>query len=113
MSYILEALKKVEQKEKQGRAPRLLSVPGETGPKPKKRTLWPYFLIAALFLNAVAIFWWIGPKPDNQQTAVQAPAVQPPTSVAPPAQSRTISRLLWRRPHCPLPTREHKTGRAT
>jgi general secretion pathway protein B len=85
MSYILEALKKVEQKEKQGRAPRLLSVPGETGPKPKKRTLWPYFLIAALFLNAVAIFWWIGPKPDNQQTAVQAPAVQPPTSVAPPA----------------------------
>ena len=57
MSYILEALKKVEQKEKQGGVPKLLSFPGGTAPKPKKRTLWPYLLVAALLLNAVAIFW--------------------------------------------------------
>ena len=95
MSYILEALKKVEQKEKQGGVPKLLSFRGETAPKPKKRTLWPYLLIATLLLNAVAIFWWIGPRPDKQHTAAQAPAVQPPTSVAPalpPADQRAQNR---------------------
>jgi general secretion pathway protein B len=96
MSYILEALKKVEQKEKQGGVPKLLSFPGGPAPKPRKRTLWPYFLIAALLLNAVAIFWYISPRPDKQQTAAQAPAAaQPPTSVAPalpPADQRAQNR---------------------
>lgn len=95
MSYILEALKKVEQKEKQGGAPKSLSFRGETAPKPKKRTLWLYLLIAALLLNAVAIFWWIGPRPNKQQTAAQASPVQPPASVAPalpPADQSTLNR---------------------
>jgi general secretion pathway protein B len=85
MSYILEAVKKVEKKEKQGRVPRLLSSPDSAVPRPGKRTLWPYLLIAALLLNAVVIFWWTGSKPAKQQTAAQAPAVQPPASAAPPA----------------------------
>ena len=85
MSYILEALKKVEKKEKQGRVPRLLGSPDGAVPRPGKRTLWPYLLIAALLLNAVVIFWWTSPRPDKQQTAAHSPAVQPPASVAPPA----------------------------
>ena len=112
MSYILEALKKVEKKETGG-VPKLLSFPDGTAPRPRKRTLWPYLLIAALLLNAVAIFWWIGPRPGKQQPAVQAPAVQPPTAVAPPALPPADQRAQSRSNDIMVVPQAKDTGRAT
>lgn len=99
MSYILEALKKVEQKGKHGGMPKLLSYPGEAGPRGRKRTLWPYVLSAALLLNAGAIFWWIGSRSGTPHPALQAPAVHPavhsqpsPVPAAPRAERTEQSR---------------------
>ena len=91
MSYILEALKKVEQKGKHGGMPKLLSYPGEAGTRGRKRTLWPYVLSAALLLNAGAIFWWIGSRSGTLHPALQAPAVhsQPSPVPAVPRAERT------------------------
>jgi general secretion pathway protein B len=58
MSYILDALKKVEQKREQEVSPRTLSFLSGEGPTPKKRILWPYLLIAVFALNAVSIIAW-------------------------------------------------------
>ncbi len=82
MSYILEALKKAEQKSEKGGIPSLLSHPRATDRKSGR--MWFYPLIAALFLNAGMIFWWVHPWwPNEPQTIVQAPAVHPQASVAP------------------------------
>ena len=82
MSYILEALKKAEQKSEKGGIPRLLSYPRAA--EGKSWRMWLYPLIAALFLNAGVIFWWVHPWwPHEPQTIVQAPAVHPQASVAP------------------------------
>jgi hypothetical protein len=82
MSYILEALKKAEQKSEKGGLPSLLSHPRATDRKNGR--MWFYPLIAALFLNAGMIFWWVHPWwPNEPQTIVQAPAVHPQASVAP------------------------------
>ncbi len=84
MSYILEALKKLEQKSQRGGAPKLLSFPGEMAPKHKKKPLWLYILIAALLLNAGAMFWLIGGRgQDQRNSATKAPAIDPSISMAP------------------------------
>jgi general secretion pathway protein B len=84
MSYILEALKKAEQKTQQEGVPKLLSFPDESAPERGKRPLWPYLLLAALFLNAGVLFLWIGPwRSQDRQTVAQVPVVHPPVAVAP------------------------------
>ena len=54
MSYILEALKKVEQKREQEERPRSPNFSDESVRPGKKRIIWPYVLIAALLVNAAA-----------------------------------------------------------
>ena len=62
MSYILEGLKKLEQKRRQeARLPGFLSFREEKTPKPRRPILWPYLLFIALLLNAGIILWWISP----------------------------------------------------
>ncbi len=61
MSYILEALKKLEQKRQQEKNFTFLTLQGQVPGAAKKRRIWPYVLCAALFVNAGAIVWWIGP----------------------------------------------------
>ena len=90
MSYILEALKKLELKTEQSGMPSLLS---HTEVAEHRRSrLWLYPLIAVLFLNAVMIFWWVRPWwPKEPQTIVQLPAVHPKAPAAPiepPAKTR-------------------------
>ncbi|MBI4764262.1 MAG: general secretion pathway protein GspB [Deltaproteobacteria bacterium] len=62
MSYILEGLKKLEQKRRQEvKPPGLLSFREENRRRPKRPIIWPYLLFIALLLNAGIIVWWIGP----------------------------------------------------
>jgi general secretion pathway protein B len=83
MSYILEALKKAEQKTQQEGAPKLLSFPDENVPERGKRPLWPYLVLAALLLNAGVLFFLIGPwRSQDRQAVVQVPVVDPQVTVA-------------------------------
>ncbi|RJQ55186.1 MAG: hypothetical protein C4526_04110 [Nitrospiraceae bacterium] len=52
MSFILEALKKLEQKKKRGSVPDIMTVHMPEPHKPLKRPVWFYLVLAALVLNA-------------------------------------------------------------
>ncbi|MGD0231975.1 MAG: general secretion pathway protein GspB [Syntrophorhabdales bacterium] len=82
MSYILEALKKLEQKREQEEAPQLFGVFRESRAERKKRALWPYVLAGALLLNAVVMVWWMGARQGEKKEtpAGQTGASQPPVS---------------------------------
>jgi general secretion pathway protein B len=87
MSYIFEALKKLEQKRQREGASRLLMVTGEVAPERKRWPSWPLPVLATLLLlNAGVMIWWIRPWTRHQQPApTQPPAVQVGASVAPVA----------------------------
>lgn len=55
MSYILDALKKSDQKRQKGHVPDLSTVQIEIPPEDKKKAVWPYVLIGILLLNAVVL----------------------------------------------------------
>lgn len=59
MSYILDSLKKSEQKRQQNGVPDIHTTHvSEDSPR---RHLWPYLLLVALVVNAALLFWWLGP----------------------------------------------------
>jgi general secretion pathway protein B len=67
MSYILEALKKVEQKQQREGIPRLLTLPPEVPEEGKKGRVLSYIIIGALLLNAVVMTaWWIAPRQHHE-----------------------------------------------
>ena len=91
MSYILDALKKVERERARARHP-LVEVAG-AAPPPRRR-LWPWAVAGALVLNAavagvVVLRWPSGPAPESTVTASpeQGVPTTPPalaTAVPPP-----------------------------
>jgi general secretion pathway protein B len=84
MSYILEALKKLEQKRMQEETPGALTLLGTPESEAKKRLLWPYPVIAALLLNAGLMIWWIGPWRAEKKAPTTQPYAVQPTKLAPP-----------------------------
>lgn len=102
MSYILEGLKKLEEKRRQEESPpHMLSFQGNNAEKPVKKPIWPYLLVAVLLLNAGVFIWWIGPwrsvktsssmaqpvAQENKQTvAINAPVEQKKQSEPIPAK---------------------------
>ena len=77
MSYIFEALKKLEQKRERERVSRLLLVTGEAAPERKRWPFWPFSVLAALLLlNAGVLLWWVRPRvPEQQLTPPKPPAI--------------------------------------
>jgi len=72
MSYILEGLKKLEQKRKQEeKLPHSLSFQTDSVVKSSKTPTWVYLLVAVLILNAGAIIWWIGPWRSTKETTLR------------------------------------------
>lgn len=67
MSFILDALKKLEHKQKRGSVPDLSTVQEKPPEGPKKRPLWPYLLFTALLLNAVLFIVWLYPWQTEKQ----------------------------------------------
>jgi general secretion pathway protein B len=84
MSYILEALKKVEQKRVQEESPESLTLLGIPGSESKKRPFWPYPVLAALILNIGVMIWWIGPFRTEKKAPSPQPYAVQPTDLAPP-----------------------------
>jgi len=62
MSFILDALKKLEQKRQRGSVPDLMTVHVPVQREIRKRPVWPYLIIGALFLNAALFLVWLQPK---------------------------------------------------
>jgi general secretion pathway protein B len=74
MSYILDALKKAEKERKRGTVPDLSTMQDPPPQKQKKRSLWPYLVIAALLINAGIFLIWLSPWETEETTSVaQAP----------------------------------------
>jgi len=73
MSFILDALKKLEQKRREGSVPDLLTTHTGGSERPQKRPIWPYLLVAALLLNAGILTVWLQPwKSKTHDTLAQA-----------------------------------------
>ena len=99
MSYILDALRKLEQNRQHEESLTFLTFQGQAPRKRKRHRLWPYLLVVALMLNAGVIFWWIGPwqSPEKKSMTAEPPAVREvkpatPTSVPAPVADGVQSR---------------------
>lgn len=84
MSYILEALKKLEEKREQEDAPRMFIFSRPSKIERWKRPLWLYIIVAALLVNAFVMAWWAGGK-RGEKTAALAEKASPPHEIAEPA----------------------------
>ena len=84
MSYILEAIKKSDQKRQKGHVPDLSTVQIEIPPEVKKKALWPYILMGILLLNAIIFAVLIRPDQSTvePQAVVQSSGKQNPATTA-------------------------------
>ncbi len=95
MSYILEALKKIEQKKEREEAPKSIIFGGNVTETARKHAVWPYVLIAVLLINAALVLrWGLSPSPPRKSPAAVPAAVsqgtsQPPTPMAAVERSGT------------------------
>ncbi len=74
MSYILEALKKLERERHREKTPDFLALHEQTYPVKKRRLFWPYIVSGLVLLNAMFVFWllWV----DHRINMVQPPTDQ-------------------------------------
>jgi general secretion pathway protein B len=93
MSYILEALKKLERKRQQEEKRPTLNLADATMPEARPRAPWLTLVVVGLILNAMVLVWWIvfrGPyqPPRSAPMLPQQALVKPvPTAVLPPVTS--------------------------
>jgi general secretion pathway protein B len=109
MSYILEGLKKLEQKRQQEeKSPHLLTFQVDSTVKPAKPSMWPYVLVAVLLLNAGVMIWWIGPW---QSTERNTPASQPAVRKSVPTVAATTP-VEQKRAGKPVPAKGPQQSKA-
>ena len=71
MSFILDALKKLEQTRKRGAVPDLTTVHLQDHEPSKKRSTWLYLLLTALLLNAGIFSAWLRPWEEKDVISAQ------------------------------------------
>jgi general secretion pathway protein B len=76
MSYILDALKKLEQKRQRGSVPDLMTVHLAESRKLRQRPVWLYLVCAALVVNAVILALWFVPWETEKKIAPPSAVVQ-------------------------------------
>ncbi|MDH4027293.1 MAG: general secretion pathway protein GspB [Nitrospirota bacterium] len=79
MSFILDALKNLEEKRRQESVPDLNTVHFSTPPEEKKRAAWPYIVIVlALLINAgILAAWLLQRDTAEQDTAATSKTITP------------------------------------
>jgi general secretion pathway protein B len=119
MSYILEALKKLEQKRGQEDAPQLFTFSRESRVERRTRAWWPYVLAGALLVNAIVMIWWMNGRREGEGEATAArgsgPGPYPDAgpSVRAPAQPPLMNEeRLAPRPAIGVPVGREAIGRA-
>jgi general secretion pathway protein B len=81
MSYILEGLKKLEQKRRQEEGISGLPVfREEKTSRPDRPVVWLYLLFIGLVLNAGVMVWWLGPWRSADYTSRSHPATAAPAT---------------------------------
>jgi general secretion pathway protein B len=89
MSYILDALRKVEEKREQEESPATVTFSSKSVESVKKRTIWPYILTGALLLNCAFFAVWVLSAKHLEHVKVSLPSETPsaqqvPTNDLPP-----------------------------
>jgi general secretion pathway protein B len=80
MSYILDALRKSEKERRRGEVPGVLSQQDAPYPIRKRRSPWPYVILAPIVINIVVLLWVFNPwqqKTPPPPTPQTAPAREP------------------------------------
>ncbi len=93
MSYILEALKKAEQKREQEQVQPFVGFGSTSAAAQKKRRWWPYVLTGALALNAGIMVWSTGLWQDDDRTPATEREASTPAPSA-PAAAKTLPRAV-------------------
>jgi hypothetical protein len=78
MSFILDALKKLEQKRNRDAIPDLLTIHSSSIEKPQKRLVWPFIIVIALLMNAAILFSWLKPWQSEKPGAASQPSFEQP-----------------------------------
>lgn len=85
MSYILDALKKSEQERGHGAAPGIQTVHSSSlNYHAKKRSIWPWILIAAVLLNLAALLYFIFDRPAPAPVSTATIQINTPPPAAAP-----------------------------
>ena len=101
MSFILEALKKSEQKRQEGEIPGLETRHRQVIESRSGRLRWIWILAPILIINAGVLFWLIGPRPlvdkkpavASSRPAVDKPAdLSKPDKYSPPSPAQVVQR---------------------
>ncbi len=87
MSYILDALKKSEQDRGKGAVPGVQTVHSSSlNYRQEKKPVWPWFLLALVAINMVAVIYFIQSKDSKQPVA----AIHPETIIETPVQKKQV-----------------------
>jgi general secretion pathway protein B len=117
VSYILEALKKLEQKRQQEGTPNLLTLQGDATKVRQKRHLWPYITLGVVLLNGIIVLllFWIAPwkhagQPLSQTSRVaRESTTPPPVTVLPEKKEQPVAET---KKEVPLPEKKDVTQSA-
>ena len=101
MSFILDALKKLEQKRRQGSVPDLTTVHLGTSGEKKKRSILPYLFAIAILINAVILTALL--LPGKQETPIDTSSIKQEPAVIEPEQKAPEPIV---QPSTPAPVKE-------
>lgn len=74
MSFILDALKKLDHKRQHGSVPDLMTVHEPVPQELKRRPLWLYLFLGALLVNSCIMMLWLHPWQSNKIASLQGEA---------------------------------------
>lgn len=74
MSFILDALKKLDHKRQRGSVPDLMTVHEPMPQELKRRPLWLYLFLGALLVNSFIMMLWLHPWQSNKLASLQGEA---------------------------------------
>lgn len=98
MSYILDALKKLEKERRRGRIPGL-SEQDSVVYHSQRRSVLPYVMIAVFSLSAVLLIWWFLPKQPKEAVM---PAALSSLLLAAPSLNQDVKRPEMKASDAPL-----------
>jgi general secretion pathway protein B len=94
MSFILDALKKLEQKKQDASVPDLLTVHTAEQYEAGKRSFWPIIVIALLLLNAGVVSYWMLSERTEDVVVAEVDTRENQEQAAPPESEKTNDREI-------------------